>query len=206
MGHPPSTQGLKQVADLAPRIGAKVIVVYVRHLPATAVVAPGTPDAGLIETLDDQEAEVRQEVQRLFGGRDAEWEFVVRSGSPGEEIVQVADESGADLVVVGSNRHSSLHNLLLGSTAAYLATHSRAPSWSCDQERRQAPYRQPLELQREVCSNDSLEAMAGLRHDGVWRSSLFVSPFVFGETSHGVATVSAYVLGVLLFLGGSLPR
>jgi nucleotide-binding universal stress UspA family protein len=41
--------------------------------------------------------------------------------------VQVADESGADLVVVGSNRHSSLHNLLLGSTAAYLATHSRAP-------------------------------------------------------------------------------
>ena len=33
---------------------------------------------------------------------------------------------------------------------------------------------------------------------------LFVSPFVFGETSHGVATVSAYVLGVLLFLGGIL--
>jgi nucleotide-binding universal stress UspA family protein len=52
---------------------------------------------------------------------------VVRAGSPGEEIVQVADESGADLVVVGSNRHSSLHNLLLGSTAGYLATHSRAP-------------------------------------------------------------------------------
>jgi nucleotide-binding universal stress UspA family protein len=126
-GSPASTQGLKQVGDLAPRIGAKVIVVYVRHLPATAVVAPGTPDAGLIETLDDQEAEVRQEILRLFGGRDAEWEFVVRSGSPGEEIVQVADESGADLVVVGSNRHSSLHNLLLGSTAAYLATHSRTP-------------------------------------------------------------------------------
>jgi nucleotide-binding universal stress UspA family protein len=68
-GSPASTQGLKQVGDLAPRIGAKVVVVYVRHLPATAVVAPGTPDAGLIETLDDQEAEVRQEILRLFGGR-----------------------------------------------------------------------------------------------------------------------------------------
>jgi nucleotide-binding universal stress UspA family protein len=33
---------------------------------------------------------------------------------------------GADLVVVGSNRHSSLHNLLLGSTAAYLTAHSQA--------------------------------------------------------------------------------
>jgi uncharacterized membrane protein YbjE (DUF340 family) len=31
---------------------------------------------------------------------------------------------------------------------------------------------------------------------------LFISPFVFGETSHRVATVSAYALGVLLFLSG----
>ena len=126
-GSPASTQGLNQVADLAPRIGAKVLVVFVRHLPATSVIGPGMPDAGLVQTLDEQEAEVRQEVLRLFGGREAQWEFVVRAGSPGEEIVQLADESGADLVVVGSNRHSSLHNLLLGSTAAYLATHSRAP-------------------------------------------------------------------------------
>jgi len=33
---------------------------------------------------------------------------------------------------------------------------------------------------------------------------LFISPFVFGETSRGVATVGAYVLGVLLFLSGIL--
>jgi hypothetical protein len=51
---------------------------------------------------------------------------MVRVGSPGEEIAKVAEEVGADLIVVGSNRHSSLHDLLLGSTAAYLATHSRS--------------------------------------------------------------------------------
>jgi uncharacterized membrane protein (UPF0136 family) len=33
---------------------------------------------------------------------------------------------------------------------------------------------------------------------------VFISPLVFGETSHGVATVSAYVLGVLLLLAGIL--
>jgi hypothetical protein len=33
---------------------------------------------------------------------------------------------------------------------------------------------------------------------------LFVSPLVFGETSQGVATGGAYVLGVLLFLSGIL--
>jgi nucleotide-binding universal stress UspA family protein len=126
-GSPASSQGLEQVADLAPRVGAKVVVVYVRHLPATAMMAPGMADSTMVQTLDDQEAGVRQEALRALGGRGIEWEVVVRAGSPGEEIVQVADESAADLVVVGSNRHSSLHNLFLGSTAAYLAAHSQAP-------------------------------------------------------------------------------
>ena len=126
-GSPASSRGLEQVADLAPRIGAKVVVVYVRHLPATALMAPGLADSTMVQTLDDQEAGVRQEAVRALGGTGVDWEMVVRAGSPGEEIVQVADESGADLVVVGSNRHSSLHKLFLGSTAAYLAAHSQAP-------------------------------------------------------------------------------
>lgn len=126
-GSPASVQGLEQVADLAPRLEAKVIVVYVRHLPATALMAPVATDPPLLQVLDDQESAVRQQVFRLMGATGASWEFVVRVGSPGEEIVSVADERGGDLVVVGSNRHSSLHNVLLGSTAAYLATHSKAP-------------------------------------------------------------------------------
>jgi nucleotide-binding universal stress UspA family protein len=126
-GSPASDRGLEQVADLAPRIGAAVVAVFVRHLPAGAMMAPGMTTAPSTEALDDQEAEVRRDVTRILGGTSAAWEFVVRAGSPGEEIVQVAGETGADLVVVGSNRHSSLHNLLLGSTAAYLATHSKPP-------------------------------------------------------------------------------
>ena len=126
-GSPASVQGLQQVANLAAGIGAKVIVVYVRHFPGTALMASGGGDPLLVEALEEQESEVRQEVLRFLGGSGVAWELVVRVGSPGEEIVKVAEERGADLVVVGSNRHSSLHNLLLGSTAAYLATHSRAP-------------------------------------------------------------------------------
>jgi nucleotide-binding universal stress UspA family protein len=126
-GSPASVRGLEQVADLAPRIGAAVVAVFVRHLSAGAMMAPGMTAAPSAEALDDQESEVQRDVTRILGGTSARWEFVVRTGSPGEEIVQVADDTGADLVVVGSNRHSSLHNLLLGSTAAYLATHSKAP-------------------------------------------------------------------------------
>ncbi len=126
-GSPASDRGLEQVADLASRLGARVVVVFVRHLPATTLMAPSMTTAPSTEALDDQESEVRRDVTRLLGGSGVDWELVVRAGSPGDEIVQVADETGADLVVVGSNRHSSLHNLLLGSTAGYLATHSKAP-------------------------------------------------------------------------------
>jgi nucleotide-binding universal stress UspA family protein len=126
-GSPASVQGLEQVADLATRLDAKVVVAYVRHLPATTLMASASADVSMLQSLDEQELAVRQQVFRLMGATGVEWEFVVRVGSPGEEIVRVADETGADLVVVGSNRHSSLHNVLLGSTAAYLATHSKAP-------------------------------------------------------------------------------
>jgi nucleotide-binding universal stress UspA family protein len=125
-GSPASVRGLAQAADLAPRIGAKVVVVYVRHLSGTVLMSNGIADATLLEAMDEQESEVRRLVMRLVGTTGVAWEFDVRVGSPGEEIAKVAEEKGADLVIVGSNRHSSLHDLLLGSTAAYLATHSKA--------------------------------------------------------------------------------
>jgi nucleotide-binding universal stress UspA family protein len=126
-GSPASRRGLEEVADLAPRIGAQVAVVHVRHLPTTAFMTANVPLQQVLAGLDEMESTVRQEATRLLGGTGVSWDFVVREGSPGEEIVRVIDEMDADLVVVGSNRHSSLHNLVLGSTAAHLAAHSPAP-------------------------------------------------------------------------------
>jgi len=126
-GSPASLQGLEQVADLADRVGASVVVVHVRHIPAAALMDASLAGPSVLETLDQLEAEVREQATRILGGSGVEWQFVVREGSPGEEIVKVVAEVTADLVVVGSNRHSSLHNLLLGSTAAHLTAHSPAP-------------------------------------------------------------------------------
>jgi nucleotide-binding universal stress UspA family protein len=126
-GSPASTQGLEQVKDLAQRIGASVVVVHVRHLPPAALMASGVDGQPVLESLDQLESEVRRQAIRILHGTGIEWKLVVRAGGPGDEIVKVAAEAAADLVVVGSNRHSSLHNLLLGSTAAYLTAHSPVP-------------------------------------------------------------------------------
>src|SRR3979409_1740892 len=77
-GSPASILGLQQVADLAPRMGAKVVVVYVRHFPATALMATGGADASLMQAMDEMESEVRQLVLRLVGATGVDWEYVAR--------------------------------------------------------------------------------------------------------------------------------
>jgi CPA2 family monovalent cation:H+ antiporter-2 len=126
-GSPASIQGLERVADLAQRTGAGVVVVHVRHLPPAALMASGVDGQPVLESLEQLESEVRQQAIRVLDGTGVQWKLVVRAGGPGEEILKVAKEAAADVVVVGSNRHSSLHNLLLGSTAAYLTAHSPVP-------------------------------------------------------------------------------
>lgn len=126
-GSPASIQGLEQVADLAVRLKPRVYVVHVRHVPVGLEFGSSLVTQSVLDTLDELEAEVREQALRILGGTGVEWDFLVRVGSPGEEIVKVAVEVSADLIVVGSNRHSSLHNLVLGSTAAHLTAQSPVP-------------------------------------------------------------------------------
>src|SRR5260370_22268559 len=96
-GSPAGDRGLEQVADLARRIGARIVVVFVRHRPVTSLMAPGMTATPSAEALDDQEAEVRRDVTRILGGASAGWEFGVGPGPPGADIVQVAAETSACL-------------------------------------------------------------------------------------------------------------
>jgi nucleotide-binding universal stress UspA family protein len=41
----------------------------------------------------------------------------VEFGKPSETLVRVAEEVGADLIVLGTNPHSALHRRLIGATA-----------------------------------------------------------------------------------------
>ena len=121
-----SRKGLKIAVDAARRTGARISVVHVRHVPAGTYLTPGMARGPIEETLDEVEAEVRATTAQAMSGSGVDWEFVVLQGSPGEELVKFLAQGGADMVVVGSNRHNSLHNLILGSTSAYLTSHSPA--------------------------------------------------------------------------------
>ena len=125
-GSPASRDGLALAAEVAERTGGHVTVVHVRHVPAGASLSSLVAEQ-VVRTHDELEAEVRGATLEALAGHGISWDLVVRAGSPGEEVLKVVKELAADLVVVGSNRHSYLHNVLLGSTSAYLASHSPVP-------------------------------------------------------------------------------
>ncbi len=73
-------------------------------------------------------ADARTATDRLeaLAGDRAE-RFVVRAGHPVEVLPQIAEEMGADVIVVGLKRHSSITGLLLGARADALVRSSPIP-------------------------------------------------------------------------------
>jgi nucleotide-binding universal stress UspA family protein len=73
-------------------------------------------------------AEAREDVEAL--AREAKAYFAgpttahVAVGSPGTEIVELAEKLGADVVVVGCEGKDGLRRLLLGSVSEYVARHA----------------------------------------------------------------------------------
>ncbi|MDQ6792314.1 MAG: universal stress protein [Candidatus Dormibacteraeota bacterium] len=120
---PPSREGLRLAADIARRTGARVTVVHIRHAPALEEMGAEAGGISLEETLAGVEQAARQDAMDIFGEASAGWRFVVRTGSHGRDI-EAAKELEVDLIIVGSKPHSTLHNLVLGSTARYLVAHS----------------------------------------------------------------------------------
>jgi nucleotide-binding universal stress UspA family protein len=123
---PASNEGLNLAADIARRTGTRLAVVHVRHALAGSLIGPGLAIGVISETLDELEVLTRAAATEQLEGTRIDWELVVRTGSPGEEILSFAESVDADMIVVGSNRHSSIHNLVLGSTSEYLRSHSRS--------------------------------------------------------------------------------
>jgi nucleotide-binding universal stress UspA family protein len=121
-------------ADLSQKTRSELHVVYVGHLPLVSYESPGAttldPDLlGRMQEGAEQEARTKldEQVQRVgqIGGEVAG--VHARIGRPDAEIVGLADELGAGLIVLGSRGLGPLRRVLMGSVCDSVVRHAHCP-------------------------------------------------------------------------------
>jgi len=84
---------------------------------------------------DDVREELTQQLTKVFEGRQASEEvhfFVhTRLGKPGQTILTLAREVGADMVLVGTHGHTGVKRMLLGSVAETIVREAECPVIVC---------------------------------------------------------------------------
>lgn len=115
-GSESSARAIPFATDLAKRYGGEIVIVHIEE----DIVGKG---GGPIHFDEDEiQAEVRRSAEALSEeGLEAKVRMTsVFLGGPAKAIATIADEEGADLIVVGSRGLSALGGVLLGSVAQRL--------------------------------------------------------------------------------------
>lgn len=73
---------------------------------------------------DRRQAEAKVELGVLAGGVSTAVETEIRTGAPASQILQCADDTGADLIMIASHR-PGLSDYFIGSTAARVVRHAQ---------------------------------------------------------------------------------
>lgn len=116
---PESQRALERAATLAKALGSKLVVTSVTPVIASIGRSGGAIDP--TETPAEHAAELAAARAYLEGlGIEADYQGAV--GEPADAIVQLADERGAEMIVVGTRQHG-LINRLLGASVSEAVSH-----------------------------------------------------------------------------------
>lgn len=137
-----SQPAFNYAASLAERYGAKIIVMHVLELTPLNPYLQMKGFKGIDEwerieknrgeqllrlialKLKEMCAEMNSHVSACTIGDD---QIVIRKGVPFEEILGTAQETGADLIVIGTHGYGMVQDALMGGTARRLVRRSRKP-------------------------------------------------------------------------------
>jgi nucleotide-binding universal stress UspA family protein len=109
--------------EIARRFHSKLHALHV-EAPVNYAVPPGLmiPEASLYkEDYDQLKASLRAQLT------DTNWEFLVSEGNPWTEILDQADATKADLIVLGCHGRGAVGRLLLGSQAEQVLRRAHCP-------------------------------------------------------------------------------
>lgn len=82
-------------------------------------------DAAEAQRFEDELATVQQELDEA--GLEHEVRALVRGNEPAEDLIEVADESDGEIIVIGLRRRTPIGKLILGSNAQRILLDARCP-------------------------------------------------------------------------------
>lgn len=131
---------LPHALALAEKFGSEVVLLRVVHTRAevmrdtvTATAGPGTAELG-IDVADRQQAAERtaadaylEKTRQSLEGRGLKLRAEVREGAPETAILDLARETGSDLIAMSTHGRSGLGRAVFGSVADVVLRNSRLP-------------------------------------------------------------------------------
>lgn len=124
-----SKRAFRYSIDFAQTFGAEMILVYV----VEPVIYPADFSFGQV-ALPSMEHELQQRSQEQLAALIAKEvpqgvhaRSVIRSGKPFVEIIQLAKEEEADLIIIATHGHSGIEHVLFGSTAEKVVRKAPCP-------------------------------------------------------------------------------
>jgi nucleotide-binding universal stress UspA family protein len=132
-GTRPAEKALGRTIELARTFGSRVVVVSaaaIEPMPAPGAfgLAPYyayRPEDDALRADEERWQEHRARVQSLFSQAGIQVEFAGVVGHPVEEIVGLAEQHGAELIVVGTREPGLVERLLGGSVSQGVARRAR---------------------------------------------------------------------------------
>lgn len=128
-----SKRALSTALGLAGELGAEIKVIHIHQVQTQYMIEGGlyAPELDEDELMEKRKKELDKFVEEHQ--RDVSLSKEVRAGLPEREILQIAREFKADLIVMGTHGRTGLSHLLLGSVTENVLRHAEAPILSVRQ-------------------------------------------------------------------------
>ena len=96
------------------------------NIPSNYYLAPAGPGgfSGFVEGIEEARQRGKNTLIELAKSFDLEVETIFAEGDPGHEIVRVAEEINADLIVLGTHGYSGWKRFTIGSVAELVVRHA----------------------------------------------------------------------------------
>jgi len=116
-----SRRALDAAVDPAKMYGAVV------HVITVIDIASLSSDSAAVGIVREAVNQISSEASERLSRDNVDYSVYIRQGDPGDEIIKLAEEIKADLIIVGSRGLSKLKRIFLGSVSQKVVSRSRVP-------------------------------------------------------------------------------